>query len=74
MRVWERGAGETLACGTGASAALVAAVLNGLSPRKATIHLRGGDLKASWHEDDHVFIEGPAAEVCTGETSLDEDL
>jgi diaminopimelate epimerase len=74
MRVWERGAGETLACGTGASATLVAAVLNGLSPRKATIHLRGGDLKVSWNQDDHVFIDGPAAEVCTGETSLDEDL
>jgi len=52
----------------------VAAVLNGLSPRKATIHLRGGDLKVSWNQDDHVFIDGPAAEVCTGETSLDEDL
>ncbi len=75
MRVWERGAGETLACGTGASAALVAAVLNGLSARKATIHLRGGDLKVSWNpEDNHVFIEGPAAEVFTGETRLDEEL
>ena len=75
MRVWERGAGETLACGTGASAVLVAAVLNGLSPRKATIHLRGGDLKVSWNrEDNHVFIEGPAEEVCTGETRLDESV
>jgi diaminopimelate epimerase len=75
MRVWERGAGETLACGTGASAVLVAAVLNGLSPRKATIHLRGGDLKAGWNqEDNHVFIEGPAEEVCTGETRLDESI
>jgi len=75
MRVWERGAGETLACGTGASASLVAAVLNGLSPRKATLHLRGGDLKVSWNpEDDHVFTEGPAVEVCTGESRLDEGL
>jgi diaminopimelate epimerase len=75
MRVWERGAGETLACGTGASAVLVAAVLNGLSPRKAVLHLRGGDLKVSWNqEDNHVFIDGPAAEVCTGETRLDEGL
>ncbi len=75
MRVWERGAGETLACGTGAAATLVAAVLNGLSPRKAVLHLRGGDLKVSWNlEDNHVFIDGPAAEVCTGETRLDEDL
>ena len=75
MRVWERGAGETLACGTGAAATLVAAVLNGLSPRKARVHLRGGDLQASWNpENDHVFIEGPAAEVFTGETGLDESL
>jgi diaminopimelate epimerase len=73
MRVWERGVGETLACGTGASAALVAAVLNGLSPRKAVLHLPGGDLHVSWNpEDNHVFIEGPAAEVFTGETRLDE--
>ncbi len=73
MRVWERGAGETLACGTGAAATLVAAALNGLSPRKAIIHLRGGDLKVHWNqEDNHVFIEGPAEEVCTGETRLDE--
>ena len=75
MRVWERGAGETLACGTGASAMLVAAVLNGLSPRKAVVHLRGGDLKVNWNrENNHVFIEGPAAEVFTGETRLDEEL
>jgi len=75
MRVWERGAGETLACGTGAAAVLVAAVLNGLSPRKATVHLPGGDLQVSWNqEDNHVFIEGPAAEVFTGETRLDEEL
>jgi diaminopimelate epimerase len=75
MRVWERGAGETLACGTGASAVVVAGVLNGLSARKATVHLRGGDLKVRWsQEDNHVFMEGPAEEVCTGETRLDERL
>ena len=75
MRVWERGAGETLACGTGASAALVAAHLNGLAQRKVAVHLRGGDLSVSWSaQDDHVFIEGPAAEVCVGETRLDEGL
>ena len=75
MRVWERGAGETLACGTGASAVVVASALNGLSARKATVHLRGGDLKVHWNqEDNHVFIEGPAEEVCTGETRLDEAL
>jgi diaminopimelate epimerase len=75
MRVWERGAGETLACGTGASATLVAAVLNGLAQRKAVVKLRGGDLQVSWRAgDNHVFIEGPAAEVCVGETRLDEEL
>ncbi|MBN1460654.1 MAG: diaminopimelate epimerase [Armatimonadetes bacterium] len=75
MRVWERGAGETLACGTGASATLVAAVLNDLSSRKVTVRLRGGDLKVSWNrEDNHVFIEGPAEEICTGETRLDESV
>jgi diaminopimelate epimerase len=75
MRVWERGSGETLACGTGASATLVAAVLNGLAQRRAVIKLRGGDLQVSWRaEDKHVFIEGPAAEVCVGETRLDEEL
>ena len=75
MRVWERSAGETLACGTGASAALVAAVLNDRAARKAVGHLPGGDLKVSWNrEDDHVFTEGPAEEVCTGETHLDEGL
>jgi diaminopimelate epimerase len=74
MRVWDRGAGETLACGTGASAALVAAVLNEKSQRKVTMHLRGGDLAVSWAENNHVFIDGPAAEVCTGESRLDEGL
>jgi len=75
MRVWERGAGETLACGTGASAALVASVLNEKVGRKCTVHLRGGDLGVQWsHEDNHVFIEGPAAEVCTCESRLDEGL
>jgi diaminopimelate epimerase len=67
MRVWERGAGETLACGTGAAAALVAAHLTGRSGRKAVIHLRGGDLRVSWNPDDHVFITGPAEEVFTGD-------
>jgi len=74
MRVWERGSGETLACGTGASATLVAAVLNNLAQRRAVVHLRGGDLKVNWAEDNHVFIEGPAVEVCTGETRLDEEV
>jgi len=68
MRVWERGAGETLACGTGASASLVAANLTGRAERKAVVHLRGGDLKVSWAPaSNHVFITGPAEEVFSGE-------
>ena len=67
MRVWERGSGETLACGTGACAALVAANLNGLAGKKATIHLSGGDLKIEWSEkDNHIYMTGPAAEVFEG--------
>ena len=71
MRVWERGAGRTLACGTGACAALVAGVLNGLTERDATVHLEGGDLRITWRpEDDHVIMEGPATTVCRGELVL----
>lgn len=67
MRVWERGAGETLACGTGASASLVAAVLNGKAERTATLHLRGGYLTIEWSQaDNHVYMTGPAEEVFTG--------
>ena len=61
MRVWERGSGETLACGTGACATLVATVLNGLCERKATLELNGGSLIVEWDpETNHVFQEGPA--------------
>jgi diaminopimelate epimerase len=67
MRVWERGSGETLACGTGASASLVAAALNDLARRACTVELRGGELGVEWREDDHVFITGPAVEVFSGE-------
>lgn len=71
MRVWERGAGITLACGTGACATLVAAVLNGLSDRKATVHLLGGDLLIEWDEtDQHVYMTGPAEYVFKGQVEL----
>jgi len=71
MRVWERGAGETLACGTGASAVLVASVLNGISERAATIKLLGGDLFIEWSEkDNHVYMTGPAVKVFDGEIDL----
>ncbi len=71
MRVWERGAGETMACGTGACASLTAAVLCGKCGREATIHLLGGDLSVRWdRETDHIFMTGPAAFVFDGETEL----
>ena len=68
MRVWERGAGETLACGTGACASLVAAVLGGLSNRSVQMKLSGGNLQLHWSADDnHVYQTGPAAFVYDGE-------
>jgi len=67
QRTWERGAGETLACGTGASAACVAGVLTGQSERKLLVHLPGGDLELEWSEDNHLYLTGPATEVYTGE-------
>lgn len=68
MRVWERGAGPTLACGTGACATLVSSVLNGQTDRTATISLKGGDLIIEWNEaDNHVYMTGPATEVFSGE-------
>lgn len=67
MRVWERGAGITLACGTGACATLVAAVLNNKTDRQATVHLDGGDLSVEWSAgDNHVYMSGPATEVFQG--------
>ncbi|MFD0616508.1 diaminopimelate epimerase [Paenibacillus sp. GCM10027629] len=67
MRVWERGAGPTLACGTGACATLVSSVLNGLTDRTAVISLKGGDLHIEWNEtDNHVYMTGPAAMVFDG--------
>ena len=66
MRVWERGAGETLACGTGASAVCVAGVLTGRSERKVIIHLLGGDLELEWAADGCVYKTGPAVRVFEG--------
>jgi diaminopimelate epimerase len=67
MRVWERGSGETLACGTGACAAAVAGVLTGRTQRKITAHLPGGDLQLHWSEtDNRVYMTGPAVEVFSG--------
>ncbi|OMF49055.1 diaminopimelate epimerase [Paenibacillus peoriae] len=67
MRVWERGAGQTLACGTGACAILVASVLNGYSDRHAIVSLKGGDLDIEWSEDDnHIYMTGPAEIVYEG--------
>ena len=71
MRVWERGSGETLACGTGACAVAVACVVNGLTQREVTVSLRGGDLKICWDEKDgHVYMTGPATVVFDGEIGL----
>jgi diaminopimelate epimerase len=70
MRVWERGAGITMACGTGACATLVAAVLNHKSDRLATLHLDGGDLLIEWGSDGHIYMSGPATEVFRGEYLL----
>jgi diaminopimelate epimerase len=70
MRVWERGSGETAACGTGACAALVAAVLNDRSARRATVRLRGGDLQIEWLADDRVMMTGGATEVFHGEIEV----
>ena len=68
QRTWERGAGETWACGTGASAVCVAGVLTGRTGRHIVNHLRGGDLELHWNEtDNHVYMTGPAVEVFTGE-------
>lgn len=67
MRVWERGSGETLACGTGASAVCVAGVLTGLTERKILAHLPGGDLELEWAANDHVYMTGPAVEVFSGD-------
>ena len=66
LRVWERGTGETLACGTGACAAVVAAVLNDLTDRSVTVSLPGGSLDIEWPEGGSVLMTGPVAEVFHG--------
>jgi len=70
FRVWERGVGETLACGTGACAALVAAVLNKKTDREATIHLSGGDLDIQLANDGNIYMTGPAKLVFKGEMTI----
>ena len=72
MRVWERGCGETFACGTGACASVVASVLNGYCnhDEEVTVHLRGGDLKITWNSDGTVIMKGPAALICDGDIDV----
>ena len=67
-RIWERGSGETLACGSGACAVAVVGVLTGRTKRRIVAHLRGGDLQLYWSDsNNHVYMTGPAVEVFTGE-------
>jgi len=70
MRVWERGSGETAACGTGACAAAVAGALTRKTERRIRVHLLGGDLDIDWRRDGHVRMRGEAVEVFTGEVEL----
>ncbi|HUU50876.1 MAG TPA: diaminopimelate epimerase [Nitrospinota bacterium] len=70
IKTWERGSGETLACGTGASAVTVAGVLNHKTERILLTHLKGGDLEIEWKEDNSVYMKGPAREIFTGEWNL----
>ena len=72
MRVWERGTGETLACGTGCCATVVACVLNGLTERDVTVHVLGGDIHIKWDEDENVvYMTGPAVTVFEGEITIE---
>ena len=71
LRVWERGVGETLACGTAACASLVASVLNGFTERTAKISMPGGKVEVEWKRDsNHVWLAGPAELVCSGQITL----
>ncbi len=70
MRVWERGSGETMACGTGAAAVGVAAMLNQHTTRDITVHLTGGDLRIEWADNNHVYMTGPAVIVFRGHVNI----
>jgi len=70
VRVFERGSGPTLACGTGACAALVASVLNKKTSRKVSVHLPGGKLKIEWTKSNRVLMTGPAEEVYSGVVNI----
>ena len=75
MRVWERGSGETLACGTGSCASAVAAMLNGKCDREVTVLLTGGKLNITWEGSDApVYMTGPAVKVFEGEIELPEEI
>ncbi len=69
IRIWERGVGETLACGTGACAALVASAVDGLTGRSARVEVPGGVLRVDWRDDDRVLLTGPATFVFDAELS-----
>jgi diaminopimelate epimerase len=73
MRVWERGSGETMACGTGACAVVVAAALTGRAERKAVVALRGGDLEIDYRSDGTVLMTGPTVEVFTASVDVEID-
>lgn len=70
VRVWERGAGETFACGTGACAAVVASGLNGYTDENVTVKLPGGKLKIEWGKDNHIYMQGPAKTVYEGQIEI----
>ncbi len=73
LRVWERGVGETLACGTGACATAVVASLTLRAGRETTVELPGGELEIRWAENDHVYMTGPAEEVFSGTLVIEEE-